>query len=365
MANAEHGSNSVQPAPIPTNRHDHASGAQESGVASDRDGSLLDLQELAGNRAVADLLTAGAAGGEAGDEAGGAAGGSTGQAGGPSGTIHPALQRASAALRQRTGLFGGPHSAYGANPPQFASEPADRLLLAGRPTPAKHSEFPAVMGQTAYERDKVERWPSFSVIYHTPWNHWFSKTAVPNKTAAVGATWWAIATPANEEGYRMEGGRAEYPGYDYYIRVSAKAAAMIADAEQQHINDLDQGWAITGDGTATAINAVADEDPDVKPDEYNAKNAAADRVAAKMGGVGEKIKGSLRSGGRLEEALAPLMMGAYEASKKTRDASGQHTVPIKFKEKDETKKRVVYEVDDGFTLQAPASASVVNEGTIG
>jgi hypothetical protein len=280
------------------------------------------------------------------------------------GVVHPALQALSRSLKPAEGLFGGPSSTYGANPPRFATESAENVLHAGKPSPSKHAEFPKVMGQTMYERNAIGLWPSFSVTYHTPFWHWLSTTAVPNKTKAEGATWWAVATPANEEGYKMENGLAEYPGYDYYIKVSSKAAAMIVEAEQQHINDLDQGWAITGENAANSINAVSDEEPDVKPSAHDAKNAAADRVAAKMGGVGDLVKGAIRSGGRLEEALAPLMMGANNASLRARDKSGQHTIPTKFSKKDDAQKRVTFEVDDGFDLKAPSSESVVNAGTI-
>ena len=83
-----------------------------------------------------------------------------------------------------------------------------------------------------------------------------------------------------------------------------------------------------------------------------------------MGGVGDVVKGAIRSGGGLEEALAPLMMGANQASSKARDKSGQHPIPTKFSKKDDTQKRLTFEVDDGFDLEAPSSHSVVNAGTI-
>jgi hypothetical protein len=160
----------------------------------------------------------------------------------------------------------------------------------------------------------------------------------------------------------MPDGRAEYPGYDYYIKVSAKAAEMIATAERQHINDLDQGWAVTGTATAAAINQVAEEKPDVMPNEPAAKKAAAARVAAKLP-IGERIKGGLEAGGRLEDTLAPLMDGSFTASGAFRD-HGKHTIPVKLVDKDDKAKRVNYAVDDSFNLDTTASETVVNAGTI-
>lgn len=334
---------------------DHDTDLTGSGLDLDAQ-ALLTLQQQVGNDAVQALLSIQADAPGAGDEIDAFMH--------ATGVVHPALQALSRSLKPAAGLFGG-SSQPGEKPPEFTTtESADRILHAGTPVAGKHPEFPVVMGQTTYERNAIGLWPSFGVTFSTPFWHWLSKTATPKKTKAEGATWTANATPANEEGYQMPNGRAEYPGYEYYIRVSQAAADMIKEAEQQHIGDLDQGWAITGQAAADAINAVADEEPDVKPDATQAKYAAADRVAAKMGGVGDLVKGALRSGGRLEEPLAPLMMGANNASKKARDTSGQHTIPIKFKDKDDQKKRVTFEVDDGFKLQKPSSESVVNAGTI-
>ena len=334
---------------------DHDLGLTGAGLELDAQ-ALLSLQRSVGNEALNALLSI--------DQSSPTASAEVEAFMNATGVVHPALQALSRSLKPAEGLFGGSNPT-GDKPPEFATESADRILHAGTPTAGKHPQFPVVMGQTTYERNAIGLWPSFNVTVSTPFFHWLSKKAVPKKTKAEGATWTANATPASEEGYLMPGGRAEYPGFDYYIAVSQKANAMIVEAEQQHINDLDRGWAITGQAAADSINAVADEEPDLKPDTVAAKNSAADRVAAKMGGVGDLVKGALRSGGRLEEPLAPLMMGANNASQKARDASGQHTIPIKFKEKDDAKKRVTFEVDDGFKLEKPSSESVVNAGTIG
>jgi hypothetical protein len=325
---------------------------------STRAEALLDLQGVVGNRAVADLVALDASGEDA-----GAAIDSFMMA---SGAAHPALQRASAALRRKaSGLFGSIQRTPAPRPagiPEFSTVSVDQLLRAGTVKPAKHGKFPVVMGQTAYERDKVQLWPSFNLKYERPGWHIFSMGAKPQPTGAAVDDWWAIGTPANEDGYKMPEGLAEYPGYDYYIKVSAAAAALIAQAEVQHINDLDQGWAITGAATAAAINAAANEDVDVTPDRTAAKTAAVNRVAGKLA-IGEKIKGDLRSGGRLEDALAPMMMNASNASAAFRD-QGKHTIPVVFVDKDEKQKRVNFKVDESFSLDTTPSATVVNPGTI-
>jgi len=221
-----------------------------------------------------------------------------------------------------------------------------------------------VMGQTYYARKDIEIWPSYhSKVERSlwPWG-WQAKV---QKTDAAGGVWNALATPENQEGYKMPVERPQYPGYEVYIRESGAAANNIAAAEQQHINDLDTGWAITGLAARDAINQVAAEEPDVKDDEVSAKKAAADKVAAKMGPLGAKIRGALDSQGRLEDALGPMMDNSVTQSRKARDDTGKHKIPIKYVMKDDQKKRVLYEVDDEFKLDTTASDAVVNIGTIG
>jgi hypothetical protein len=318
------------------------------------------LQRLAGNHAVVDLLATGGDPAEAGPEAV--------RFMNASGVAHPALQRAAAAIRRRRGLFGSVQRAGppggGSPPPTFTSESTHTILQAGSVQAARHPEFPGKMGQTRYAHNDIGVWPSFNVTYKTPWNHWFSDTATPQHTSAQDADWWAIATPANEEGYKMPDEMPEYPGYEYYIKVSSAAADLIKRAEQQHLNDLNQGWAITGAATAAAINAASTEDPEVRPSKPAAKEAAAAKVAAKLGPVGEKIKGGLRSGGRLESSLGPLMDSSSTLSESFRD-HGKHKIPTRFVEKDETRKRVIFDVDESFALDDTPSESVVNPGTVG
>jgi hypothetical protein len=335
-------------------------GVHDDDAPSQAESAILGLQRLAGNHAVVDLLATGGDPAEAGPEAL--------KFMSDSGIAHPALQRAAAAIRDRRGLFGSVQRAGppggGSAPPVFLTESVHALMHAGTVKPQKHNEFPGKMGQTMYVHNDIAKWPSFNVRYSTPWFHWRSDTATPLPTSAASADWWAIGTPANEEGYKMPDGLAEYPGYEYYIKVSSKAAGMIADAEKQHIDDLDHGWAITGEATAAAINTVSTEDPDIRPTKPAAKKAAADRVAAKLGPVGEKIKHGLYSGGRLEDALGPLMDSSYTKSVEYRD-KGRHTLPLRFVEKDEAKKRVVFDVNDSQPLDSTPSETVVNPGNVG
>jgi hypothetical protein len=335
-------------------------GVHDDDAPSQAESAILGLQRLAGNHAVVDLLATGGDPAEAGPEAL--------KFMSDSGIAHPALQRAAAAIRDRRGLFGSVQRAGppggGSAPPVFLTESVHALMHAGTVKPQKHNEFPGKMGQTMYVHNDIAKWPSFNVRYSTPWFHWRSDTATPLPTLAASADWWAIGTPANEEGYKMPDERVEYPGYEYYIKVSSKAAGMIADAEKQHIDDLDHGWAITGEAAAAAINTVSTEDPDIRPTKPAAKKAAADRVAAKLGPVGEKIKHGLYSGGRLEDSLGPLMDSSYTKSVEYRD-KGRHTLPLRFVEKDEAKKRVVFDVNDSQPLDSTPSETVVNPGNVG
>jgi hypothetical protein len=243
--------------------------------------------------------------------------------------------------------------------PVFPADGTYKALNAGQVSWSKHAQFPTVMGQTYYARKDIEIWPSYRTKWDSKW------AARVQKTDAAGGVWNATATPQNEEGYKMPDERAEYPGYEVYIRESGAAAELVAAAEQQHINDIDTGWAITGLAARDAINQIADEEPKEKDTEMEAKKATADKVAAKMGPLGAKIRGALDSQGRLEDALGPLMDNAVRQSVKQRDDTGKHTIPVRYVMKDDQKKRVLYEVNEDFKLDKTASEAVVNIGTIG
>ena len=48
-----------------------------------------------------------------------------------------------------------------------------------------------------------------------------------------------------------------------------------------------------------------------------------------------------------------------------RDTTNKHTIPLRYVMKDDRKKKVLFEVNDDFKLDATPSESIVNIGTIG
>ncbi|HEY7465187.1 MAG TPA: hypothetical protein VIB47_00685 [Dehalococcoidia bacterium] len=246
-----------------------------------------------------------------------------------------------------------------------AVPPADprHQLNAGQVKWGKHAGFPAVMGQTYYAHNDIEKWPSFRTVPERsiwPWG-WQANIS---KTDAAGGIWDALATPENEEGYAISAEHPDHPGYQAYVRESGSAANNIAQAEQQHINDLDTGWDITGIAAKNAINAAADEEPEVRDNEIEAKNAAIDKVVAKAGALGPEMRRGLQSGGSLEPSLGPMMDNSFVQSKTQRDDSGKHKIPVNYVMTDDENNRVLLEVDPEHVLDGTASSSVVNIGTV-
>ena len=256
------------------------------------------------------------------------------------------------------------HIGNGRQAPAFPVVPGHAALNAGQVKWGRHADFPGTMGQTYYAHNDIEIWPSFRAVTERsiwPWG-WQANIA---KTDAAGGVWDAIATPENEEGYKLPYEHKDHPGYELYVRESGAAANNVAKAEQQHIDDLDTGWDLTGLNARRAINEAADEEPEVKKTEYEAKQSAVNKVAGKMGGIGSKIKGGLESGGRLESSLGPIMDESFVQSKSQRDGSGKHKIPVNYVMEDDQNMRVLYEVDPEHTLDSTPSSSVVNPGTIG
>jgi hypothetical protein len=220
----------------------------------------------------------------------------------------------------------------------------------GRP-----AKFPQIFGYTVYDANQIEKWPSFT---------WKSTL---EKTDAVGTSWQAYATPASERGYKVTADDStnpvfqtyvlKYPNYNYYVRVSPKAAEIIAAAEQQHINDLSEGWEITGEATSKAINEVAGQEPDARAD-------AVGKVEAKLGALGKSIRSGLMKGGRLEDSLRPLLDTAAKKSKEARDDSKKHDLGLNYVMADDQKKAVLFEVNEDFKLDKTTSKDVVNVKSI-
>jgi hypothetical protein len=226
-----------------------------------------------------------------------------------------------------------------------------QILGSGKVEPGRPAKFPQVFGYTVYDTSQIEKWPSFV---------WKSTL---EKTDALGTSWQAYATPASEKGYKVTADDStnpvfqkyvlKYPNYNYYVRVSPTAAETIAAAEQQHINDLSEGWEITGEATAKAINEVAKEEPDTRAD-------AVSKVEAKLGKLGNAIHSGLAKGGRLEDSLKPLLDNAARKSKEARDDSKKHDLGLDYVMADDQKLRVLFEVNEDFKLDKTKSSDVVN-----
>jgi hypothetical protein len=238
---------------------------------------------------------------------------------------------------------------------QFAQMPIlndpQGVTFAGKVEWGRPAKFPQIFGYTVYDANQIEKWPSFT---------WKSTL---QKTDAVGTSWQAYATPASEQGYKVTADDStnpvfqkyvlKYPNYNYYVRVSPKAAEIIAAAEQQHINDLSEGWEITGEATSKVINEVATEEPDARTD-------AVSKVEAKLGALGKSIHSGLIKGGRLEDSLRPLLDTAAKKSKEARDDSKKHDLGLDYVMADDQKKAVLFEVNEDFKLDKTTSKDVVN-----
>jgi hypothetical protein len=282
------------------------------------------------------------------------------------GSITPVLGellrlQASAGNRAVLQLLGRDGSA----PPRFAPPPGALALDSGAWKFGRHPQFPATMGQTWYAHNDIGTWPSFNLEYSRSFLPPFDHQARPKTTDAVGAAWPVLATPESEEGYRMPNEHPRHPGKEYYIRVSGTAANNIAAAEQQHVNDLDQGWDLTGRTAKKAINKAAREDWSEGDDLAAAKKAAIDKVVGYMGGLGPLVRSGLEGGGSLEPSLGPMMDASYTQSKAERDTSGKHTIPIVYVTTSADDTKVLYEADPNHANDTQATSEVVNLGTIG
>ncbi len=259
----------------------------------------------------------------------------------------------------------GRDTGAGQAPPQFAPPPGTLALNSGSWRFGRHPAFPASMGQTWYAHNDIGMWPSFNLDYSRSFIPPFDVQARPRTTDAVGAAWPVLATPESEAGYKMPSEHPEHPGLDYYIRVSGTAANNIAAAEGQHVNDLDEGWSLTGLAARRAINQAAGADWSEGDDVAEAKAAAIEKVVGSMGGLGGKVKSNLESGGSLEPSLGPMMDKSFTQSRSERDDSGGHTIPVVYVTKDPDNTKVLYEADPNKAPEPLATSGVINLGTIG
>jgi len=251
----------------------------------------------------------------------------------------------------------------GASPPRFDPPPGALALRSGAWQFGRHPQFPGTMGQTWYAHNDIEMWPSFRIEPSRSWIPPFDYQAKPRATDAVGAAWPVVATPENEGGYKMPYEHPKYPGRELIIRVSSTAANNIAFAEQQHVDDLDDGWSLTGLAARDAINKAAGEDWSEGDDRAAAKRAAIDKVVGYMGGLGPLIRGGLEEGGSLEPSLGPIMDAAFTQTRAKRDTSGKHTIPVVYVF--DTSEMVLFEADEDHPNDSQSTSEVVNLGTIG
>ncbi|HYO43995.1 MAG TPA: hypothetical protein VES19_12420 [Candidatus Limnocylindrales bacterium] len=245
-----------------------------------------------------------------------------------------------------------------------APPPGVGVLASGAWKFGRHPDFPASMGQTWYAHNDIGTWPSFNLEYSRSIIPPFDHQARPKTTDPVGAAWPVLATPENEDGYKMPESHPDHPGLGYYIRVSGTAANNIAAAEQQHVNDLDEGWNLTGRAAKKAINQAAGEDWSEGDDMAAAKAAAIDKVVGYMGALGPKVKSTLEGGGSLEPAIGSMMDKSFTQSKSQRDGSGKHTIPVVYVTTDADQTKVLYEADPNKAPDTTATSTVVNLGSI-
>jgi hypothetical protein len=289
--------------------HGQAARAQETAVSSDQPlfvDDVLRLQETAGNRAVTDLL-----GGRAPRSSGGVAG----------------------------------------------------ALFAGSYRFGRHPQFPSEMGQTFYNHNDLS-WPSFKLNVE---NHIFGPyTAQPEPSHASKPAWDVLATPASADGYEMAGAVDDkHPGKVVRIRVSDAAAAKILAAEKQHVADLDRGYGISAGMIDNAINVASAEDPVEGDTAAAAKANAIDKIVSRVGDLGPKIRPALEQGGRLEDAVGPMMDNAYLVSQAQRDTSKKHMIPVSKDPVEVTDTAVIYAVDDTSALDATSARDIISIATIG
>ena len=245
-------------------------------------------------------------------------------------------------------------------------------LHAGKVDAGRPPKFPKSYGYTIPSPVPVSTWPTLTI--KTDSKLFGGYKAIPAKTSAPDPSWQAYAIPESAAGYKVTADDSDnptfmkyvlkYPNYEYYVRISAKANKIIVAAEQQHINDLDRGWAIIGRSVANAINITAEEDPVTGPTELAAKNASIAKVEEKLGKLGTAMHSDLAKGGSMENAITPFMKIVAEKSRQGRDVSKKHDIGMNFVSVDEANKKVLFEANEDFDLDKTASSEIINIKTI-
>ncbi len=245
----------------------------------------------------------------------------------------------------------------GESPPSFEAPGAGsaEAVSVGR-----HQGFPAIYGQTYYSEAALPSFPRLSFE--------FGRTLTLDHTCTSKPTTWgepsfsAIAIGENMgEGYSVTTSQKDYPSYQHFVLVSGGAATNIAMAEEQHIQDLNEGWNITANQIGDAINAVAAGDAPEGDTMGEAKTACVDAIAGQLGGLGSQVRDKLISGGEI--ALPGAMNQAFTQSKSQRDGKGTHSFPLELYTAHADTQKVASIVPDKALDQTPSSA-IVNHGTI-
>jgi hypothetical protein len=245
-------------------------------------------------------------------------------------------------------------------------------LHAGKVDAGRPPKFPKSYGYTVPSPVPVSTWPTLNI--KTDSKTFGGYTAIPEETKAPDPNWQAYAIPESAAGYKVTADDSDnptflkyvlkYPNYEYYVRISAKANKIIVAAEEQHIADLDRGWAIIGRSVANAINITAKEDPVSGANPIAAKNASIAKVEEKLGKLGTAMHGDLAKGGTMDKAITPFMNIVAEKSRQGRDVSKKHDIGMNFVSVDEAKKQVLFEANEDFELDKTPSKDIISIKTI-
>ncbi len=265
-------------------------------------------------------------------------------------------------------LAGDPAQAPAMDGPEAGSlAGSGEAAQAGAVRAGRHPDFPQVYGQTWYNVAELPSAPRVRYVEESssmPWSLGWTVKVVP-VAAPAAPTWPVLVTPANAEGYKVNMPHPSYPDLEHYVVVSEQAASNVAACEDQHVQDLDQGWALAAGRLAEGINYAAGAEDGFQADTLAAaKEQAANAIISGMGSYGAAIKDAVISGGSMEAPVQAAMNKAFHASKTHRDAAGKHSFPLLLKTVDEQKGRVASAVKDDGGVDGTASGALVNLETI-
>jgi hypothetical protein len=256
--------------------------------------------------------------------------------------------------------------ALGTGPAAPSLDGVGEAASAGAYTSGRHPDFPGVLGQTWFSVPDLPAAPrvSFTVEEnYLPWKEDYTVRVKPVAEPAA-ASWPVLCTPENNDGYKISTPQPEYPDLDHYVIVSSDAAAHIVQAEDQHVQDLDQGWLIAAIYLADGINRVAGGEGLSGADPSALQSALAADIVAELGAYGQTIKGAVASGGSMESPVTTAMGKAFAASKTARDKSGSHTLPLQLYTAHVDQGKVASKVTEDKVPGGPTAGAVVTTETL-